>query len=82
MRHISLLPLAVAPLSFGVFAGSAEGALVASAGAAHRLQASKLGALVRAVEVPAVAQTGHIMPTAIPARSLFIIASIPVLARS
>ena len=67
MRHISLLPLAVAALSFGVFAGSAEGALVASAGAAHRLQASELGALARAVEVSAVAfrADAHLHPAAL-----------------
>ncbi|MGH8270203.1 MAG: hypothetical protein ACRES1_09050 [Steroidobacteraceae bacterium] len=35
MRHFQLLPLAVASLSLGVSAGSTEGALVASARAAH-----------------------------------------------
>jgi hypothetical protein len=55
MRHFKLSPLAVAPLSFGVFAGSAQGSLVACAGAAHRLPARPLRALPRTVEVPAVA---------------------------
>lgn len=55
MRHFQLPPLAVAPLSFGVFAGSTEGSLVACAGAAHRLPASPLRALPGTVEVPAVA---------------------------
>lgn len=55
MRHFQLLSLAVAPLSLGMSAGSVERALVASAGAAHRLPASELGALCGAVEVPAIA---------------------------
>jgi len=55
MRHFKLSPLAVAPLSFGVFAGSAQGSLVACAGAAHRLPARSLRALPGTVEVPAVA---------------------------
>ena len=55
MRHFQLLSLAVAPLSLGVSAGSMEGALIASAGAAHRLPASEFGALPGAVQVPAIA---------------------------
>jgi hypothetical protein len=55
MRHFELLPLAVAPLSVGVFAGSMEGALVASTGAARRLPACELGAIPRAVDIPAIA---------------------------
>ncbi len=55
MRHFQLSPLTVAPLSFSVAAGSEQGALVTSAGAAHRLSASELGALARAVDVPAIA---------------------------
>ncbi len=55
MRHILLSPFPVSPLSVGVFAGCAQGALVASAGAAHRLPASELGALPGAVQVPAIA---------------------------
>jgi len=67
MRHILFFSLAVAPLSFGVVAGPAEGTLVASAGAAHRFQASKLGALARAVEVSAVAfrADAHLHPAAL-----------------
>ena len=65
MRHISLA-LAVAALSLGVFARSTEGALVASAGAAHRLPASELGALPGAVQVPAIAlrADAHLHPAA------------------
>jgi hypothetical protein len=55
MRHFQLSPLAIAPLSFGVFAGSVIGALVASTSAADRLPSSELGALPRTVEVPAIA---------------------------
>ncbi|MGH8198922.1 MAG: hypothetical protein ACREVO_00915 [Steroidobacteraceae bacterium] len=55
MRHLQLFPIAIAPLSFGVSAGSEQGVLVASAGAAHRLQARELGALARAVDVAAIA---------------------------
>ena len=55
MRHFQLLPLAIAPLSFGVSAGSMQSALVASAGAAHRLHAREFGALARAVDVAAIA---------------------------
>ena len=54
MRHLLLSPLPVTPLSFGVFARSTEGALVASPGAAHRLPACLLRAISRAVEVPAI----------------------------
>ncbi len=65
MRHISLA-LAVAALSLGVFARSAQGALVASAGAAHRLPAGELGALPGAVQVPAIAlrADAHLHPAA------------------
>jgi hypothetical protein len=35
MRHIQLLLRAVAPLSLGVFAGTLQGALVASTGATY-----------------------------------------------
>ena len=55
MRHFRFSSLAVAPLSFGVSAGSTQGALVAGASAAHRLPASHLGAFPGAVEVPAIA---------------------------
>src|SRR5690349_12502592 len=55
MRHFQLLLFAVAPLPFGVFAGSTEGSLVAGASSAHRLPASQFRALPGAVEVPAVA---------------------------
>jgi hypothetical protein len=55
MRHFQVLPLAVAPLSFSVFAGSTVGALVASTGAAHRLQARQLRALPGTVDIPAIA---------------------------
>ncbi|HEY1892830.1 MAG TPA: hypothetical protein VGG63_20740 [Steroidobacteraceae bacterium] len=54
MRHIAPAPLAVAPLSFSVSTGSAQGALVASTGAAYTLPASQLGALPGAVDVPAI----------------------------
>jgi len=54
MRHFPLLPLAVAPLSFGVSTGSMGGALIASAGAAHTVPACTLRAIPRAVEVPAI----------------------------
>lgn len=54
MRHILVFPLSVAPLSFGVSAGSTKGALIASAGAAHRLPAGELGAIPWAVQVPAI----------------------------
>ena len=54
MRHISLLPLAVAPLSFGVAPGSMQRALVTCAGAVHSLPASELSALARAVDVAAI----------------------------
>ncbi len=66
MRHISLPALAVAPLSFGVFAGSTAGALVAGAGAAHRLPTREFGALPRAVQVPAIAlrADAHLHPAA------------------
>src|SRR5690242_16940196 len=55
MRHFQLSPLAIAPLPFGVFAGSVTGALVASTRAAHRLPSSELGTLPRTVEVLAIA---------------------------
>lgn len=55
MRHFQPLPLSVASLSVSVSAGSVERALIASAGAAHRLPASELGALPGAVQVPAIA---------------------------
>jgi hypothetical protein len=55
MRHFQLSPLAITPLSFGVFSGSTQGSLVAGTGAAHRLPANQLRALPGAVEVPAVA---------------------------
>jgi hypothetical protein len=55
MRHFEPFSLPVAPLSLGVFARSTGGALVAGAGAAHRLPASELGALPGAVQVPAIA---------------------------
>ena len=66
MRHFQLLPLAVASLSSGVFAGSTEGALIAGPGAAHRLPARALGALPRTVQVPAIAlrADAHLHPTA------------------
>ncbi len=54
MRHFQLLPIAIAPLSFGVSAGSTQGALVASAGAAHGLPATKFRAIARAVDVSAI----------------------------
>ena len=54
MRHILLFPLSVVPLSFGVSAGSTKGALIASAGAAHRLPARKFRAVPRAEDVPAI----------------------------
>ena len=53
MRHIALA-FAVASLSGGVIAGSAQGALVAGTGATHRLPACLLRAISRAVEVPAI----------------------------
>lgn len=67
MRHFELLPLAITPLSFGMFAGSAEGALVASAGEAHRLPARELGAPARAVEISAIAfrADAHLHPAAL-----------------
>jgi len=55
MRHMLLSPLPVASLSFSMSAGSTEGALVASAGAAHRLPAGEFRAIPRAVDVPAIA---------------------------
>ena len=66
MRHLVPSPLPVAPLSFGVSTGPAEGALVAGAGAAHRLPASALGALSGAVQVPAIAlrADAHLHPAA------------------
>ena len=66
MRHFQLLALAIAPLSFGVFAGSMEGALVASTGTAHGLQARQLRALPRAVDVSAIAvrADAHLHPAA------------------
>ena len=66
MRHLVLSPLSVAPLSLGVSTGSAEGALVARTGAAHRLPASELGALPGAVQVPAIAlrADAHLHPAA------------------
>ena len=65
MRHIALA-FAVASLSGGVIAGSAQGALVAGTGAAHRLPASELGALPWAVQVPAIAlrADAHLHPAA------------------
>jgi len=54
MRHLLPSPLPVAPLSFGMPAGAPEGALVAGAGATHRLPAGPYRAITRAVEVPAI----------------------------
>ena len=66
MRHILLSPLPVASLSFSMSAGSTEGALVARAGAAHRLPASELRAIPGAVEVPAITlrADAYLHPTA------------------
>ena len=66
MRHIQLLLLAVAPLSLGVFAGSTEGALVASTGTAHRLQARQLRALPGTIDISAIAlrADAHLHPAA------------------
>lgn len=65
-RQSSELPLAVAPLSFGVFAGSAEGSLVADTGAAHRFAARQLRALPGTVEISAIAlcADAHLHPAA------------------
>lgn len=66
MRHFQLLPLAIAPLSFGVFASSMEGALIASTSTAHGLQARPLRALTRAVDMSAIAlrADAHLHPAA------------------
>lgn len=66
MRHLVLSPLPVAPLSFSMAARSTQGALVAGAGAAHRLPASLLRAISRAVQVPAIAlrADAHLHPAA------------------
>ena len=66
MRHILPSPLAVAPLSLSMSARSTDSALVASAGAAHRLPASELGAIPGAVQVPAITlrADAHLHPAA------------------
>ena len=70
IRHRPLLPLPVAPLSYGMSTGSPPGgggdALVAGAGAAHRLPASLLREISRAVQVPAIAlrENAHLHPAA------------------
>ena len=66
MRHLVLSPLSVAPLSLGVSTGSAEGALVARTGAAHRLPAREFRAISRAVQVPAITlrANAHLHPAA------------------
>ncbi len=66
MRHLFPSPLPVAPLSFGVSTGPAEGALVPGTGAAHRLPAGEFRAISRAVEVPAITlrADAHLHPAA------------------
>ena len=66
MRHLVLSPLPVAPLPLSMSARSTDGALVASAGAAHRLPAGELGAVPGAVQVPAIAlrADAHLHPAA------------------
>jgi len=66
MRHFARVSLAVAPLSFGMSTGSTGGALVAGAGAAHRLPASLMRAISRAVQVPAITlrADAHLHPAA------------------
>ena len=66
MRHFAVVSLAVAPLPFGMSTGPTEGALVAGAGATHRLPASLLRAISRAVQVPAIAlrADAHLHPAA------------------
>jgi hypothetical protein len=66
MRHFVPAPLPVAPLSFGMSTGSTGGALIASAGATHRLPASLDRAISRAIEVPAIAlrADAHLHPAA------------------
>ncbi len=66
MRHFQLLPLPVASLSFGVFAGSPEGALVASTGATHGFTARHLRALPGTVDIAAIALRAdtHLHPAA------------------
>ena len=66
MRHTLPSSLPVAPLSFSMSAGSTGGALVAGAGAAHRLPAREFRAISRAVQVPAITlrADAHLHPAA------------------
>ena len=81
-RPLTAVALAILMLTGGVMARPAPAPLVAGRRPPQLLGAASLLAAPQAVRFAPIAQTGHIMPIAIPARSPFIIASILAPARS